>query len=85
MLKVNQEIIDPQTKIVFSKMNDGSILLRFSGTINFLICKKDLIEWTGKLDIYPFSRNQIIAAFERLEVEPTKKKSQIITALDDNG
>ena len=35
MLLVIQVVIDPQTKIEFKRMNDGSILLRVPGEINY--------------------------------------------------
>lgn len=66
MLLVSQEVIDPQTKIVFCKMSDKSILLRVPGEIK-LFSKNDLIECDRELNLSSFKKNEVIEAIERIE------------------
>lgn len=82
MITVIQEVIDPQTKIVFSKMSDQSILLRISDSIDFMLNKSDLLDERVKLDITHVSKDQIIEAFERLEDVLIKKRTYPPTELN---
>jgi len=81
MLLISQEVIDPQTKIVFSKMSDRSILLRVPGEIKFF-SKSDLIECDRELKLSNFTKKEVIEAFERVDLFFNKKPTRIITALD---
>lgn len=82
MLTVIQEVIEPQTKIVFCEMSDKSILLRVNGPINYFLSKSELDKEILR-DILPrFSKEQVIGAFERLELPVSKKSNVIVTALD---
>ncbi|MDP2688193.1 MAG: hypothetical protein Q8O62_13290 [Aequorivita sp.] len=82
MFQVIQEVIDPQTKIVFSGMNDKSVLLRVRGTIHYFLSKSDFQNGLHQENISHFSRDQIISAFERTEALYPKKSNRINTALD---
>ncbi|WP_417873877.1 hypothetical protein [Xanthomarina gelatinilytica] len=81
MLLVIQEVIDPQTKIVFSRMNDRSILLKVPGEIK-LFSKNDLSECDREPNLSSFSKKEVIEAFKRVDLFFNKKSTRIITALD---
>lgn len=66
MLQVIQEVVDTQTKIVFHRMSDRSILLELPGQLS-LFSKKDILEWEGKLHLSQFTQKEVIEAFERVE------------------
>lgn len=63
MLVVIHQVIDPQTKIVFSRMSDNSIFLKLSWELNHFN-KSDFVECDRKLNLSGFTKNQIIEAFE---------------------
>lgn len=84
MLFKNEEVIDPQTKIVFSKMSDRSIFLEIPGELQ-LFNKSDFIECDQELNFSQFNKKEIIEAFERVEQFFYRKPSPINTALDGNG
>ncbi|MBK5214542.1 MAG: hypothetical protein JJE55_12880 [Flavobacteriaceae bacterium] len=66
MLHVIQEVIDTQTKIVFHRMSDHSILLEVPGQLS-RFSKKNILEWEGELNLSQFKKKEVIEAFERVE------------------
>ncbi len=81
MLVVIQEVTDPQTKIVFQRMSDKSILLEVPGELR-RFSKNDLIDCDLELNLSSFTKIQVIEAFERLALLLERKRSNILSSLD---
>lgn len=81
MITVIQEVTDPQTKIVFQRMSDKSILLEVPGELQ-RFSKRNFIECARELNLSEFTKKEVIEAFERVELLPVRKPLNIITGLD---
>ena len=66
MLQVIKKVMDPQTKIVFLRMSDCTILLEVPGQLS-RFSKLKIQEWEGELNLSQFTKKEVIEAFERVE------------------
>lgn len=66
MLQVIKKVMDPQTKIVFLRMSNHTILLEVPGQLS-RFSKMNILEWEGELNLSQFTKKEVIEAFERIE------------------